>query len=239
MECSNCHTSLCLSDFVSSEWDRNIEKIVFKCSVCDSNVYFEKPLFENDHINFSYLSLIVLDADSKCNEKYLKYIPEQQRNILFNHIEDCQICKGKIESIRLSKISLKINSDKELYDYFLDQSECVMKILYLDDIKIVKENIESFIYKGTVYKLEEFDKFWFDESEVKGQKCKRDCYVLKKNNYRIGIVSFIYIDNCIILERIWFKSESRLKQERKMIASIRTGGFKVPIDVVQRLGSFL
>ena len=49
--------------------------------------------------------MIICDSNSQKREKYTDYIPEKQKQRIFQHLSSCSICSDRIESYRLSEIS--------------------------------------------------------------------------------------------------------------------------------------
>jgi len=222
MECGRCKTSLSVQDLDKNEWNDDSEIFIFKCPICEYETNLVSPLFESEHISNQYLRMIVSDSNNYKKEKHTDYIPELQRRKIFDHLSSCSFCSDKIEGLRLTEISREIEFNENTYRFFLKKAKNVEKQLVED---------KSFIFENIKYEIIEEDLFYKDE--------ERYCYNLEKDEFSVGMVSVIKIDDKLFLEKIWLKSEKRLEKEKQFLLRLRSGKVRILLDLIQKRHPFV
>jgi hypothetical protein len=233
MECSRCNTSLSIHDLESNEWLNDCEFFSIKCPVCEFITKVDSPLFENEHICSQYLRMIALDSSNNKKEKYTDYVPKKQRELIFEHVSTCEICSSKIESIRLDGISKEIEFNESTYKFFAANAKDVMIELDKTQVYIEESTIKSFVFDGKTYNLSEDNVFYYNCETLRGVEKKRFCYNIDSNGVSIGMVAFVFIDNKIVLEKIWLKQEHRVEKQRQFISNLRSGKTRILFDLIK------
>jgi hypothetical protein len=235
MKCKNCDTLLSLQDLEKNEWHDDSEVFYIKCSVCNYITTLNSNLFEQGHVSQQYLGLIIYDSGSQKEEKFINYIPEIQRKKLFEHLENCDECKKKIESIRLDEVLKQIRFNEKTYNFFVAKAKNVIKQLDHDKVKLKDGKITSFIFENEQFTLNQEDLFYQKKDVLNDIEINRLYYDIKKNNFHIGIVSFAISNDRIILEKIWLKSENLIEKEKEFLKNLRSGKFRILFDLITKL----
>jgi hypothetical protein len=240
MECKQCKTSLSLQDLDANEWLDNAEVFIIKCPLCQYETRLISFLFENDHISSQYLRMIISDSKRIKKEKYTDYIPEKQRKMLFEHLSNCSVCSDRIESLRLSEISKEIEFNENTYTFFLSKAKDIIKELDPDKKQInVNGSIKSFVFENETYEISEENLFYYRQETLDNVGLERLCYSLEKDNFSIGMVSFVKSNGKIILEKIWLKSEQRIEKEKRFLLNLRSGKIRILFELIQKLQNFV
>jgi len=239
MYCSLCNTSLSLQDVDRNIWKEQSEEFIIKCPVCQTEKILISELFEHGHINKQYFAIIVSDSDSNNKEKLTDYIPQNLKQKIFDHLSSCQICSEKIEEFRLNKIFKKINLNEETYNFFIKCANDVIIELNRENISFKNNNICSFKFENQTYTIDQNNIFYSCEKTLEGIKIEQKCYLLEKNSYNIGMVSFVFSNNKIILEKIWLKSEQRLEKEKTLLTNLKNGKIRILFELIDKLQDFI
>lgn len=240
MECSRCSTSLSIQDLDKNEWLENCEIFTLKCPVCSQESKLESNLFdEHGHLSNQYLKIIVIDSKDNKKEKYLNYIPLFQRNKILNHLSSCSICSERTEELRLSEISYELDFNEKIYKFFIEKSKDVYKELDPTKIQLDDSSIKSFTFEDETYEIKEEDLFYHNNQKLNNVDIERLCYNLEKDEFSVGMVSFVKSNGKIILEKIWLKSEQRIEKEKEFLQNIRSGKIRILFDLIQKLHAFL
>jgi hypothetical protein len=229
MKCTKCDTELSVQDLEKNEWVEDSEVFYIKCSVCDGITILKSNLFEDGHIAQQYLGLIVSDS-GKHKEKYVDYIPEVQKQKLFDHLNICDFCKNKIEGVRLAEISKEIEFNEKAYDFFLSKAKDVITQV---DKEILKN--KAFIFEKEEYALNPEELFYQKKELLNGIEIERLCYNLETDGIYVGMVSFVISNDRLILEKIWLKSENRIEKEKEFLKNIRSGKFRILFSIIKKL----
>lgn len=239
MECSQCKISLSIQDLEKNEWQDDAEVFIIKCPVCEHETKLVSSIFEETgHISNQYLRMIIVDSKFQNKEKLTDYMPEQQRRKLFQHLSSCHVCSDKIESMRLLEISKEIEFNENAYKFFITRAKDIIKEL---DPSKVKSNgrIKSFVYEDQKYDITEENLFCHHKELLNGVDIERLCYNLERNDFSIGMVSFVKSNGKIILEKIWLKSEQRIEKEKQFLTNLRSGKIRILLELIQRLHDFV
>ena len=239
MECSKCGTSLSIQDVEKNEWLDDSEIFIIKCPVCEHELKLISSLFDSDHLSSQYIRMIVLDSKFEVKEKYTDYIPEKQRKKIFDHISSCSICSNKIESFRLTEISKEFEFNESTYKFFVEKAKDVVKELEPKQIKINGTGIEGFTFEDKFYDVSLNNLFCRHEEKINDVKIERLCYGLEKDDFNIGMVSFVKSNKKVILEKIWLKSEERLKKEKQFLLNLKSGKIRILFELIKKLPSFV
>lgn len=232
MQCRNCSTPLTLQDLTNNEWSDVVEEFIFVCPVCKTEKRLVTFLFDSGHITDQYLELFILDSEYFRKEKFLDYMPEQQRNFLISHLSSCSSCSDRLESMRLSKVCQKVKIDETMFRFFSKQAVSVFKELKQSEVVFRdSKKIKAFLFEGVVYHLSEEKKFYEDNELL--------CYSLEKQKHDIGMVSFFRTKENVIVEKIWFKSKERIQKEKNFLSSLKNTEMKILIDLVKKKDDFL
>ena len=239
MECSKCGTSLSIQDVERNEWLEDSETFIIKCPVCEHEIKLVSPLFDSGHLSNQYIRMIVLDSKFETKEKYTDYVPENQRKKIFDHISSCSVCSDKIESFRLSEISKEFEFNESTYKFFVEKAKEVVKELEPKQIKINGSGIESFVFEDKHYNVSIDNLFCSHKEKINDVEIERLCYGLEKESFNIGMVSFVKSKGKIILEKIWLKSEERLKKEKQFLLNLKSGKIRILFELIKKLPSFV
>lgn len=242
MECKQCKTSLGLQDLEQNEWYDNEEVFIIKCPVCQNETRLVSALFdESQHISSQYLRMIVCDSNSQKKEKYTDYIPQKQRQRIFQHLSSCSVCADKTESYRLSEIAKEIEFNENTYKYFVTKSKNVIKELDPEKKQIiVNGTIKSFVFENETYEISEEILFYNNQETLDNTiLIDRLCYTLDKDGFNIGMVSFVKSNEKIILEKIWLKSEQRIEKEKQFVLSLRSGKIRILFELIQKFQTYV
>jgi hypothetical protein len=240
MECYNCGTSLSIQDVERNEWLDDCEIFIIKCSTCSNQTKLESFLFDVDnHLSSQYIKMIFLDSKFETKEKYTNYIPEKQRKMIFDHVSSCSVCSNKIENLRLSELTKEFKFNESAYKFFIERSKDVIKELKQKQIKVNSSEIEGFIFEDKFYDVCSDNLFCRHEEEINNVKIERLGYSLEKENFNIGMVSFIKSNGKIILEKIWLKSEERLKKEKQFLLNLKSCKISILFELIKKLPSFV
>ena len=149
MECKKCNNPLSIFDVDRSIWMGQIEEVFFTCPKCHIESKFFLKLFEKTHISKPYLEMLMKDSEKK--EKYLDYLPEEQRNSLLTHLVSCQYCTEKLEEMKLTKILKEMGTNKFIYNFFAAQATEISKVLTDKEIETSNIGIKSFKFNRRSY----------------------------------------------------------------------------------------
>jgi len=232
MECSNCGKSLSLQDANRNEWQDEAEVFVFVCPGCSAETKIIARLFESGHISSQYLEMIVLDTEDQGKEKYLDYIPGNQKQKLIKHLASCEFCSDKLERLRLNRIANSIEFKEATYSFFLTQAKEVYKVLQIDEFKKNGIGLKLFVFEGVSYQMTKDDLFYNIVNDKKRSQCL--CYILEKDSHNVGMVSFIMLNDKVILEKIWLKSSQRILKEKKFLDNLKNSELEFLTDIVRK-----
>jgi len=230
MDCKQCGTPLSIQDVIKNEWIDSSEIFSVKCPSCELETKIKSYLFVSEHISKQYLAMVVVDSQFVKSEKIIDYIPEKQRQMIFDHLSTCKHCSEKIEEIRLNEISKELQLTQDVYEFFLGQSKEVLK-----EIDYHKTDDIEFVYNKTNYRVNEQNLFR-KNSEKKIEKLY---FYLEKEGINIGIVSFVRTHNKLFLNRIWLKTQKRLEKEKIFLTDLKSGKIRVLLDMVQKIHNFI
>jgi hypothetical protein len=230
MDCQQCGTSLSVQDIARNEWIDNSEVFFVKCPSCEYETIIKSFLFVSGHISKPYLAMIVVDSQFVKSEKLIDYIPEKQRQTVFQHLSTCKVCSDMIEEIRLNEISKELQLTHDVYEFFLKQSKEVLK-----EIEYSKTDHIKFNYDKVNYEVNEHNLFRKNTEK----KIEKLYFYLEKESINVGIVSFVRTHNKLFLERIWLKSQKRLEKEKQFLTDLRSGKIRVLLDLVQKIHNFV
>jgi hypothetical protein len=233
MHCSSCNFVLSIQDLDRTEWVNDSEEFIFICSNCKNETKLVSFLFNQEHINEQYLETIVADVDNE--EKYLDYVPNKQKEYLLNHLKKCLICSDKLESLRLKNISRQIITNEKTYNFFMSQAKQIGKKLTCSEITINCIGIKSFIFNQNLYKFSKRNLFYNHLEHNKNYLC----YFLENDSHIIGMVSFIKMQDEVLLDKIWVKSEERIEKEKRLLRNLKCADVKILYDLVNKKFSFL
>ena len=236
MKCNNCKTLLSIQDIENSEWKEDSEEFILKCPICNTEKIIVSRLFESNHISNQYLQLIVMDTEKQKKEKYLNYVPENQRQLLISHLKNCETCSSTLESLRLNKAYKDFETSENTYKFFISKAKDVIKELKKEEYKSNKKTKDIvFVFDDEKYLLTCENIFYEKDDNIGCIKIKRKCYVLEKEEHDIGMVSFVITSEKIILEKIWLKSEFRIAKEKQFLSNIKTGKIRLLLNLIQKL----
>lgn len=234
MDCERCGTSLSIQDLEKNEWFNDSEIFFIKCPLCEHEIRLISSLFEEEHINKQYLKMIVLDSFSNKKEKYVDYIPKKQRDILFEHLSSCYKCSQDIEGMRLTEVDREIEFNKATYKFFIDKSKDTMIELDTKDMTLEGSVLKSFVFDNKVYEVCEDNLFFSNNEVLENVKVKRECYNLDNGELVIGMVSFVFSKNKVILEKIWLKTEQQIEKEKMFLSNMRRGKIRILFELFQK-----
>lgn len=233
MKCSICDTYLSIQDISNTIWDNELVVFIFSCPICYSEKKLTSNLFESGHISKPYLEMLVIDTENK--EKQLDYVPVKQRQMLISHLSNCQFCSSFLEEIRLHKISKEIEFNRNIYEFFSSKAQGVCKVLNEQEIKIDCNSIKYFKFNDKEYELL-FKNLIYESTTNDGQIL---CYVIEQDNFKIGMVSFLKLQDNIILDKIWIKSKERIQKEKLFLSNLKIFEFRILVDLIKKVHDFL
>jgi hypothetical protein len=214
---------------------------IIKCPSCEFESKLVSPLFEEQHVSQQYLRMIVSDSKNDKKEKLTNYIPEQQRKNIFDHVSSCKKCSERIDDLRLSEISKEIKFNEKTYVFFVAKAKDIIKELdpSKNQVELNCIGVKSFLFEDEHYHVCEEDLFYHHHGELNGVMIERFCYNLEKEEFSIGMVSFVMSNGKIILEKIWLKSQQRIEKEKQFLSNLRSGKIRILFDLIQKLHNFV
>jgi hypothetical protein len=225
-KCYNCYTPLGIYDLKNSKWHDDVEEFIFICPSCGKENKIMSNLLSEGHIAMNYLSLFKENKD---------YLPEQQQSIIFGHLTSCNICKNILNDLLLNEVEEKATFNAESIRYFNNHGFDVMQNV-TSEVKVEgRRNIREFCLNGKVHNLTDEcevcrEPFFLDEKKTQAE---RIIYFLMDEFLLLGMVSFVFCNDEIVLEKVWIKPEEMVKDERQLIDDFKNHRLNVSLSVLK------
>lgn len=231
--CDHCFYPLNLQDLDRKQWNGDVEEFVFQCSFCGKETIVKSNLFDEEHINDNYLNVIREDPD---------YFSKDYQDKIFEHLKNCLFCKDKFEEDFLDSIENKIKFSQKSLEHFRKYSQQIL--IELNDVEYFKDsngvNIREFRYDDKIYLIDEDDEFYRDKKKLKTiDNVEEICYFIKENQNIIGNVSFLIKEEKIVLDRIWFLSNTIIEKRHKFFKDLEQGKIKIKLNTLEKIYSKL
>jgi len=207
-DCGECGSILRVLDIIDIRWDRVGDDFFhvfkYKCSICDNKIIHGFPLYEEGHLSDKCINLVACNSSS---------FPDEVVEEIGNHFSYCSVCQDKFEEKFLGKIEENIDINKRCYGNLIKSGTEVKRVIGIaspDDFGI---NISKFEYEDKSYGLDPKDMFHGDDD--------LSAFFIRKNTLIVGMVSFILIDMHLLLDRIFFRDEKFIQEEKDLYKKIR------------------
>lgn len=223
LNCKSCESPLYWQDLETINWVNDHQDYVFICSECDTENIIQTRLFRDGHITKIYFDVLKDEKDRNC-------FPSEQLQKISEHLEHCNQCSEKLNEAILNEIEEKVKFNEKSYRYFIRKSNNIFKDLE-NTITTEDGHIEKFSYGGKDYTVNKDDEFFRETTNT----VRKICYYLKIENCTIGMVSFIFSGEKIILEKIWFRPTEIINKQRKLFQDIKEGKVKIRLDTLYKI----
>jgi len=228
-KCSKCNNDFILDDLKSSYWVKDHEEIIFECSHCGHKDITKIPLFDSGHIDIKYLGILEKDSNN---------LPKDLLNKLYRHVSSCEVCKNLFDEKQLNEAKENVEFHEKSLEFFVKESnsKTVLKKLNIDEVTITEDkngkHINRFTYNDKNYYLkiedEFFEKSYDDDAKVL-------YYYINNEVGSVGMASFIFQHNDIILENIWFMSN----KIQDYFSDLKKGKVKLTLENLENIFNYL
>ena len=207
-DCGECGFQLRVLDIIDITWDKVGEDFFhvfkYKCYICDNKTIQGFPLFEGDHLSDKCIHLVSCNSNS---------FPDEVVNEIGNHFSYCSICQDKFEEKFLGRIEEGISLNKRCQDNLINNGIEIKQLIDFVDPNTDIIDVSEFNYNGTNYCLDSKDKFHNEKESAS--------YFLREGSLIMGMVSFILIDMHLMVDRIFFRDEQYIQEEKDLYKKIR------------------
>lgn len=235
--CYNCHNPLGLYDLRENVWHDDYEEFIFVCPNCEKQNKIISNLFKDGHINLNYLALF------KDNPQHF---PEKQKSVIEDHIHSCEECSARINELILSEIEEKIRFNEESLKYFESHGQTAAYSLTGDQVQTEEieglKIVKCFKWNGDCHDLNQVDEFYRQTGPLFGNPnviAERVVYYMFEDHWLLGMVSFIFYESKVILERIWFKPDKVVKLEKKFIQDLKNRKANLKLAVLRDISKII
>jgi hypothetical protein len=216
--CSVCNSSLYLNDVVSNTWDsvNNVENFILKCSSCNHRNVVTVDLFKDGHISSYNLQMLRVDKN---------YFPKEQFDKITEHLQSCDVCKSHFEDTLLAEIEDNTIFNDKTVEFF--NKHGLLRMKKAENIIFEKNNITQIIINKNKFELTQEDEFYRDKNTVG--------YYLRQDLCLYGLISFIFDNNEIFIERIWMRTLESVEKEKVFFDQLKNKKIKIDLKTIETI----